>query len=153
MLAHRWMIGFAALGSLFLGLPGNTGVAPRSARAADQTPRLKFELYQDASKDYRWRLKAGNGEELATPGQGYKAKADAQNSIDRIKKDAATDKIKFEVYEDNAKQSRWRLKASNGQVIATSSSGYKSKADAEHAIDLIKKGAASAEVVEVQEKT
>jgi uncharacterized protein YegP (UPF0339 family) len=54
--------------------------------------------------------------------------------------------LKFEVYEDAKKESRWRLKAANGQVIGSSSEGYKAKADCEKAIDSIKSGAAKAEV-------
>ena len=62
--------------------------------------------------------------------------------------DASTDKLKWEVYEDDKKESRWRLHASNGQVIASSSQGYKSKEDCDHAIDVIKSGAKNAEVTE-----
>lgn len=118
-----------------------------AAKAAPKASELKFEIYQDGSMEYRWRLKGANGKVLATGGQGYKAKADAKNGVERIKTGAA-DKLKFEVYEDKSKESRWRLKSTNGQVIATSSQGYKEKADCEHAIDVIKKGAATAEVVE-----
>jgi uncharacterized protein YegP (UPF0339 family) len=111
-----------------------------------QDSRLKFEVYEDAAKEFRWRLKAGNGEILATAGQGYKAKADCMKGVERLKTEA--DKLNFEVYEDNAKESRWRAKSSNGQVVATSSQGYKSKTDCEKGIELIKKGAAKAEVEE-----
>jgi uncharacterized protein len=111
-----------------------------------QDDRLKFEIYQDGTQEFRWRLKAGNGEVLATPGQGYKAKADCLKGVERIKTDAITDKLTFEIYEDSSMEQRWRLKAANAQVIATSSQGYKSKADCEKAIALIKKGAAKAEV-------
>ncbi len=107
--------------------------------------KLKFEIYQDNAKEYRWRLKAANGATLATSGQGYKAKADCKNGVERIQKDVA-DKLKFEVYEDARKEYRWRLKATNGQVIGSSSEGYKAKADCEKAIELIKTGAAKAEV-------
>jgi uncharacterized protein YegP (UPF0339 family) len=111
---------------------------------AQDKDRLKFEVYQDASKEFRWRLKAGNGEVLATAGQGYKAKTDCQKGVQRIKTEY--DKLAFEVYEDNANEFRWRAKAANGQVVATSSQGYKAKADCEKAIDLIRKGAAKADV-------
>jgi uncharacterized protein YegP (UPF0339 family) len=111
---------------------------------AQDKDRLKFDVYQDASKEFRWRLKAGNGEVLATPGQGYKAKTDCQKSVERIKTEA--DKLAFEVYEDNSNEFRWRAKAANGQVIATSSQGYKAKADCEKAINLIRKDAAKADV-------
>ncbi len=113
-----------------------------------KTGKWKFECYQDNASDYRWRLKASNGEILATGGQGDKARADARNGIERIKSEAGTDKLKFEDYTDEKGESRWRLHASNGQIIATSSEGYKSKDDCDHAADLIKKNAADAEVVE-----
>ena len=61
------------------------------------------------------------------------------------------DKMKFEVYEDGKKQFRWRLKAGNGQVIATASEGYKAKADAEKALESIKEKASKAEVVELKD--
>lgn len=48
----------------------------------------KFELYQDKGGDWRFRLKAGNGEVIAT-GQGYASKAGAQNGIDAVKRNAA----------------------------------------------------------------
>jgi uncharacterized protein YegP (UPF0339 family) len=54
--------------------------------------------------------------------------------------------LTFEVYEDAKKEFRWRLKSSNGQVIATSGQGYKAKADCKHAIEVIQKGAAEAVV-------
>jgi uncharacterized protein YegP (UPF0339 family) len=111
---------------------------------------LKFETYRDKKDEHRWRLKATNGQVIATSGQGYKDKRDCKNAIDRIKKDAAT-KLTFETYEDARQQYRWRLKATNGQVIATSGQGYKDKRDCENAIDVIKKGAEKARVEEASE--
>jgi uncharacterized protein YegP (UPF0339 family) len=128
--------------------------AAASARAAQKAartaaPSLTFETYQDKSSGHRWRLKASNGQIIATSGQGYQDKRDCRNAIDRIKKDAAT-RLKFETYEDNAQQHRWRLKATNGQIIATSGQGYKDKRDCEHAIDVIKKGAENAKIEEAK---
>jgi uncharacterized protein YegP (UPF0339 family) len=117
--------------------------APLAIQAA-KADKLKFEIYQDNAKDFRWRLKAANGETLATSGQGYKAKADCKNGVERIMKDA--EKLKFEVYQDNKKESRFRIIASNGQTIGSSSQGYKTKTDCDHAVDLIKKGAKDADV-------
>jgi uncharacterized protein YegP (UPF0339 family) len=117
---------------------------------SDDTSRsLTFEIYQDQKEEHRWRLKATNGQVIASSGQGYKDIRDCKNAIDRIKKDAAT-KLKFETYEDKAKEHRWRLKASNGQIIATSGQGYKDARSCEHAIDVIKKGAEKAKVEEAK---
>jgi uncharacterized protein YegP (UPF0339 family) len=145
MVTHKWFVGLGVLVALLLGTAGMERLAGREFLAA-QEGKLKFEIYQDAAKEFRWRLKAPNGLILATAGQGYKAKADCRKGVERIMADAGTDKLTFEVYEDKAKEFRWRLKAPNGQVIASSSEGYKAKADCEKAIDSIKKGAAKAEV-------
>ena len=72
-----------------------------------------------------------------------------KNGIEVVKKAATDDKIKFELYEDDKKEHRWRLKAANGQIVAASSEGYKAKADAEKAVQQVKDGAPKAEVVEI----
>ena len=48
----------------------------------------KFELYMDSSGGFRWRLKSGNGQVIATAGESYASKAGAQNGIDAVKRDA-----------------------------------------------------------------
>ena len=40
----------------------------------------KFEIYQSSNGEYRFRLKAGNGEIIAVS-EGYKSKASAKNGI------------------------------------------------------------------------
>ena len=59
---------------------------------------------------------------------------------------------KFEVYPDNAGQFRWRLKSSNGQVIATGGQGYKDKRDCRSAVESVKRTAAEAPIEEVEQK-
>jgi len=44
----------------------------------------------------------------------------------------------FEIYKDASGEFRWRLRAKNGRIIANSGDGYKNRADAEHAIGLVK---------------
>jgi uncharacterized protein YegP (UPF0339 family) len=56
---------------------------------------------------------------------------------------------KFEVYTDKAGKFRFRLKASNGQVIATGEA-YSSKSACLNGVESIKKNAPGAEVVEVE---
>jgi uncharacterized protein YegP (UPF0339 family) len=55
---------------------------------------------------------------------------------------------KFEIYKDKKGDFRFRLVASNGQVIATSQ-GYKSKASCMKGIDSVKKNAPKTDIVEV----
>jgi uncharacterized protein len=47
----------------------------------------KFELYEDKSGGFRFRLKAGNGEVIASS-ESYKTKAGALGGIESIKKNA-----------------------------------------------------------------
>ena len=48
----------------------------------------KFELYTDKSGEYRFRLKAGNGEVIAVS-EGYSSKSAALNGIDSVRRNAA----------------------------------------------------------------
>ncbi len=45
---------------------------------------MKFELYKDKKKEWRWRLKASNGKIIADSGEGYKNKEDAENGISLV---------------------------------------------------------------------
>jgi uncharacterized protein YegP (UPF0339 family) len=152
MMMRTWSVGLGALFMLLAGATVGESLAPGQLRAAQvraRVPRqLKFEIYRDAAKKYRWRLKAANGEILATAGQGYQSKESAKRGVASVKAGAGNGKLKFQVYQDKKKEYRWRLKAANGQEVAASSEGYKAKRDCDHAIDLIKKGAARARVEE-----
>ncbi|MGB3732789.1 YegP family protein [Microbacterium sp.] len=55
----------------------------------------KYELYQDKGGDWRFRLKAGNGEVIAT-GQGYASKSGALNGIDSVRRNADSEVIEVE---------------------------------------------------------
>lgn len=57
---------------------------------------------------------------------------------------------KFELYKDAKGEFRWRLLASNGQMIANSGEGYKAKADAKAGIGSVKRNAPKAPIVEKQ---
>jgi uncharacterized protein YegP (UPF0339 family) len=149
MVTRRFGITFAVLAlSAFFGAANSNESYAVQDKKDDAAGALKFEVYEDMAKEFRWRLKAANGKVLATPGQGYKAKSDCKKAVERIRSEVAGDKLKFETYEDTKKETRWRLKSGNGQVIASSSEGYKTKADCEKAIEEIKKGAAKAAVEE-----
>ena len=55
---------------------------------------------------------------------------------------------KFEVYKDKKGETRFRYRASNGEIVF-SSEGYKAKASATKAIESIKKNASSSPVEEM----
>ncbi|MBB5870130.1 uncharacterized protein YegP (UPF0339 family) [Allocatelliglobosispora scoriae] len=50
----------------------------------------KFELFKDVRGEFRWRLRSGNGEIIASSGEGFKARAGAENGIEAVKRDAAS---------------------------------------------------------------
>jgi len=45
---------------------------------------MKFEVYKDKAGEFRWRLRAGNKEIIAS-GEGYTAKHDCLHCIDLIR--------------------------------------------------------------------
>jgi uncharacterized protein len=55
--------------------------------------------------------------------------------------------VKFTIYRDKAGEFRFRLVATNGNILA-SSEGYKAKASAINAIERIKSDAAGADVID-----
>ncbi len=118
----------------------------------------KFVVRETAT-GVKFDLKAGNGEVIATS-EVYSSKASCLNGIESVKKncvggveDQTVEPIetvkhpKFELYEDKAGEFRFRLKATNGEVIATSE-GYKTKASALNGIESVKKNAPEAEIEE-----
>lgn len=48
----------------------------------------KFELYRDAAGKFRFRLKASNGQIIAT-GEAYESRASALKGIESVRKNAA----------------------------------------------------------------
>ena len=80
----------------------------------------KFEIYKDKAGEFRFRLKAGNGE-IILASEGYKAKASCENGIASVRKNAPDDK-RYERKETKSGGHMFNLKATNGQVIGTSES-------------------------------
>ena len=126
--------------------------------AAEKHP--KFEIYKDKAEEFRFRLKAKNGQVIATS-EGYSSHANCVNGVESVKKNAEIAHLedqtvepveaatcpKFEIYNDKAGEFRFRLKARNGEIIL-SSEGYKAKASCENGIESVRKNAPEAEIVE-----
>lgn len=62
----------------------------------------KFEVYLDKAGEYRFRLKARNGEILVV-GESYKAKGGCLNGIESIKRNAPESDVVIEEKKDDAK--------------------------------------------------
>ncbi len=78
----------------------------------------KFEVYKDKAGEFRFRLKAGNGQNILSS-EGYSKKASCLNGVESVKKNSQ-DAGRFEKKKTASGKFRFRLCASNGQCIGTS---------------------------------
>ena len=107
---------------------------------------MSFEVYKDKADEYRFRLKASNGETVLSS-EGYSAKAGAMNGIESVKENSKMDE-RFDSYTDKAGKYRFRLKAANGQVIGASE-GYETEASCKAGIQSVKRWAKEAKIKEI----
>ncbi len=108
----------------------------------------KFELYKDKAGEFRFRLKAGNGE-IILASEGYKQRASAENGIESVRKNAPVD-ARYERKDTSSGKPMFNLKATNGQVIGTSES-YSSESARDNGIESVKKNAPEAKLVDLTE--
>lgn len=118
----------------------------------------KFVI-KETKSGVKFNLKASNGEIIATS-EVYNSMDSCKKGIASVAKNApiaaienqtvegyAVEKCpKFEVYTDKAGEFRFRLKATNGQIIAVSE-GYKAIASCNNGIASVKKNAPDAEII------
>ena len=116
----------------------------------------KFVVKETAT-GFKFDLKATNGQVILTS-EVYTTKAACLKGIESVKKNCvggvedqtaeaveAVKHPKFELYADKAGEFRFRLKATNGEIIAVSE-GYKTKTNCENGIQSVKNNAPEAEV-------
>ena len=119
----------------------------------------KFVI-RETKTGFTFRLKAGNGEIIGVS-ETYKALDSCKNGIASVAKNAPIAEVedqtkegfekaknpKFEIYTDKAGETRFRLKAANGETILASE-GYSSMSGCKHGIESVRKNADSEAVVE-----
>ena len=119
----------------------------------------KFEIKTSEKGTFSFNLKAGNGEVIAQS-QQYATLAACKKGIESVRRNSVAAKVedqtvenaskvtnpKFEIYTDNAGEIRFRLKARNGEIIATGE-GYKAKAGCTKGIESIRRNAPDADTV------
>ena len=107
----------------------------------------------------KFDLKAANSQVIATS-EVYSSEASCLKGLESVRKNAAVANVedqtidgfktevnpKFEIYTDKKGEFRFRLKARNGEIIATSE-GYVAKAGCVNGIESVRKNAPDAEVV------
>ena len=117
----------------------------------------KFVI-KETKKGFVFNLKAGNGEVIAVS-EVYNTEKACKNGIESVRKNCVAEiedqtvanyeklkNPKFEVYTDKKGEFRFRLKAKNGQIIATGE-GYTTIKACKNGIDSIKKNAPGAQIV------
>ena len=123
----------------------------------------KFVI-KNTKNGLKFDLKATNGQVIASS-QVYKHKKTCLNGTASVMKNAPAAALeyqtvegyvkqkcpKFEVYQDKKGEYRFRLKATNGQIIAVSE-GYVKMASCMNGIDSVRKNAADAPVEEAEEE-
>ena len=80
----------------------------------------KFEVYKDKAGEFRFRLKAANGQNILSS-EGYKTKSACMNGVESVKKNSQ-DKDRFQKKTTPSGKFRFNLTASNGQTVGTSQS-------------------------------
>lgn len=103
----------------------------------------KFEIKKDKSDQFRFSLKASNGQVILSS-EAYKTKSSCENGIASVKTNAKDDG-KFERKTAKDGSPYFNLKASNGQVIG-SSEMYSSTSAMENGIASVKNNAPEAEI-------
>lgn len=106
----------------------------------------KFEVYQDTKNEYRFRLKASNGQTILAS-EGYAAKAGCMNGIESVRENSQYDQ-RFERKQSKNAKHYFNLKATNGQIIGTSEL-YEASSGMENGIASVKTNAPKAPVEEV----
>ena len=115
----------------------------------------KYVIKETKNGGYKFDLKAGNGQVIASS-QVYKALKSCKGGIASVTANAPLaaeedqtvegyekqKNPKFEIYADKSGEFRFRMKAKNGQIVATSE-GYKSMKSCLNGIASIRKNADS----------
>jgi uncharacterized protein YegP (UPF0339 family) len=114
-----------------------------------------FQHYQDAAREWRWRLVADNGRIVADSGEGYRRKEDSEAGAKLFQRHSPAAPVRhidregrggrgyeWEIYEDASRDRnqpwRWRFQAGNNRTLADSAEGYESRANCERAVAGVK---------------
>ena len=98
------------------------------------------ETYARKDGKFAFRVKSSNGQTVATDGgQGYSARSSAKSTLTKL---LAGEYTKYEVYDRKDGTFAFRVKAGNGQAVATDGGqGYSNKSSAESTASNLAKGA------------
>ena len=106
----------------------------------------KFEYYKDKAGEFRFRLKASNGNNILSS-EGYKSKSGCTNGIESVRKNSQ-DPDRFVKKETAGGKFRFALTAKNSQTIGTSQN-YASESGRNNGIKSVANNAPDAAVVDL----
>ena len=106
----------------------------------------KFECYKDKAGEFRFRLKAANGNTILSS-EGYKSKSGCNNGIESVRKNSQ-DPDRFVKKETATGKFRFALTAKNTQTIGTSQN-YASESGRNNGIKSVANNAPDAAVVDL----
>lgn len=106
----------------------------------------KFEIYKDNGGEFRFRLKAGNGEPILAS-EGYKTKSGAENGVASVRKNAADDS-RYEMKISANGKHYFVLKAGNHEVIGASQM-YESEAACMNGVQSVMANAPDAAIADI----
>jgi uncharacterized protein YegP (UPF0339 family) len=102
----------------------------------------KFQIFKDRSDEFRFRLKARNGEIILQSSEGYDSKQGCKNGIDSVKANAPFDSRYSRLTASNG-QYYFILNASNGRKLGISEM-YVSSSGRDNGIEAVKRDAPGA---------
>ena len=103
----------------------------------------EFECYKDKAGEFRFRLKAGNGQTILAS-EGYRSKSGCTNGIESVRVNSVN-LDRFVKKQTDSGKYRFNLTAANGQVIGTSQS-YESEAGCDNGIKSVGNTAPDAKI-------
>lgn len=137
----------------------------QSAQPADAAKKAKFVYRKTDKGNYVYKLYSSNYRVIAIGGEPYSSLSAMKTGINSIIKNAADAPVedqtlkkvveqkcpKWEIYLDAKGEYRFRLKASNGNIVCITNDGYLSKPACKNGMQAIAKAAANAEIVQSDE--
>lgn len=103
----------------------------------------KFEVYKDKRGEFRFRLKASNGENVLAS-EGYKSKASCKKGIASVQKNCSNPAC-FEKKTTPSGKFRFALKSTNGQVVGQSEN-YESERACDNGMGSVTRAATGAKI-------
>ena len=137
----------------------------QSAQPAEVVKKAKFVYRKTDKGNYVYKLYSSNYRVIAIGGEPYSSLSAMKTGINSIIKNAADAPVedqtlkkvveqkcpKWEIYLDAKGEYRFRLKASNGNIVCITNDGYLSKPACKNGMQAIAKAAANAEIVQSDE--